>query len=204
MASANEELARKFRVLGQSVSMHSALADAYAQRALLVDVVLLSCSVVFCATVISNDEFFNRQGLDPQAVRDVRAVASVLSFLAAVVSLRVDWKGASARHRESARKLSSAIAQFRAARLASGTWPDSAGSELDRAYHDANAACVPIQEKHFLKLKAHHLRKVEVSKMLDRYPGCPLLILRYRLWLTGCRGQGGADAEKVKDGHDSI
>jgi len=202
MESGSDELSREYRVLGQSVSMHSVLADRYAAQALFVDIVLLSCSVVFCATVIASDEFFRRQGLDPQTVRDVRAAASVFSFMAAVVSLRVDWKGASARHRESARKLSSAVAQFRSARQSDGTWLAIASSELDRAYHDACGACVPIQEKHFLKLKAHHLRKVEISKMLDRSPGSPLFILRFRLWLAGCRAKDSAEIKNAKERHD--
>ena len=41
------ELSRKFRVLNQTLSMHTFLRDRYANRALLIDVLLLASAVIF-------------------------------------------------------------------------------------------------------------------------------------------------------------
>src|SRR5437879_2901194 len=107
------ELARKFRVLDQTVSMQSALRDRYADRALLLDILLLTCSVMFCATAFATDAALSHFGPTPDQVRYLLRIFSVLAFALSILSLRFDWKGRSALHRDSASKMSRALAMFR-------------------------------------------------------------------------------------------
>lgn len=172
------ELARKFRVLNQTLSMHSALRDRYADRALLLDVLLLTCSVMFCATAFATDAALSHFGLSPDQVRYLLRIFSVIAFALSILSLRFDWKGKSAMHRDAASKMSRALAQFRKFRMPDGSWAEERSAELDAAYSEAMQNSTPIPDKAFVKLKALHLRKVELSKMLDSNPGCPVFALR--------------------------
>ena len=172
------ELSRKFRVLDQTLSMHTALRDRYAQRALAVDLLLLACSVVFCASAFASDTVLSRFGRPPEEVRYLLRFFSILAFMLSILSLRVDWKGKSASHRDAAAKMSRAIASFRKYRGADGTWPSECSAELDAVYWEAMHNSVSVPDALFVSLKARHLRKIELSRMLDLNPGSPVWVLR--------------------------
>jgi len=181
------ELSRKFRVLGQTVSMHAALRDRYARRALIVDFLLLASSVVFCASAFASDDALSHFGPTPTQVRYIIRSFSVLAFMVSILSLRVGWKEAAARHQDAAGKLTRALAAFAKCRLSDGSWSEGNAAELDSAYWEAMSNSVPIPESAFVKLKAHHLKKVELSRMLDSNPGCPVLLLKLILLCSSAK-----------------
>jgi len=172
------ELSRKLRVLNQTLSMHTGLRDRYARRALIVDSLLLVCSVVFCASAFASDPALSHFRATPDQVRFILRIFSVLAFMLSILSLRIDWKGRSASHRDAAAKMSRALALFRKNQADDGTWVEGCSADLDGAYWEAMNNSVAIPENAFVRLKARHLRKVELSRMLDSNPGCPVVILR--------------------------
>jgi len=134
------EIERQYRVLRQTLSMHTMLRDRYASLALFIDIVLLGCSVVFCATTFSADELLARLGLPPETVRDVLRIASVVAFLAALVSLRVDWKAKSSRHGDAAERLTKLLGLFRNRRNDDGAWPEDVRAEKLRTCERSRSA----------------------------------------------------------------
>jgi hypothetical protein len=52
----------------------------------------------------------------------------------------------------------------------------------------ALASLRPIPDEQFTILKARHMRKVELSKLLDHYPAAPLMLLRMKLLVRHSRG----------------
>src|SRR5260370_5256007 len=172
------DTSRQFRVLDQTLSMHTVLRDRYGRRALVVDALLLACSVGFCAAAFASDQVLALLGRSPEHVRYLLGAFSVAAFMVSVVSLTADWKGKAASHRVAAAKVSGAIASFRKRQADDGTWLPACSTELDGVYWEAMHNSVPIPENAFVRLKARHLRKVELSKMLSSNPGCPLVILR--------------------------
>lgn len=161
--------------------MHATLRDRYARRALVVDLLLLASSVVFCASAFASDEALSHFGPTPSQVRYIIRVFSLLAFTLSLLSLRIDWKGRSAQHRDAAQKLSAALAAFTKHRNVEGSWPPESAAELERIYWEAMHNSVPIPEADFVNLKANHLWKVELSKMLDANPGCPIFVLKLSL-----------------------
>jgi len=189
------ELAREFRVLGQMLSMHTALRDQLFRRALTLDILLLACSVVFCATTFAREDFFLQFGLTTQRSQFVLGIASIVAFFASLVSLRIDWKGRSASHQHAVQKITNALALFRKLRREDDTWPEEHKEQLHKSYWDTSNDIVPIPEALFVKLKARHLRKVAVSKMLDSHPGSPVILLR---WIVLFRSLGNMTQKKQK------
>ena len=101
----------------------------------------------------------------------------------------------SAKHRDGVEKLTSALSLFRERRGDDGRWPEEVGTELHRAYWNAMRNTVAVPERLFTPLKAKHLRKVAISKMLDSAPGCPVFVLQF-IYL--CRSiKGGFRATKL-------
>jgi len=172
------EIERQYRVLQQTLSAHSVLKHRYARRALFVDIVLLACSVVFCATTFARDDVFIHVGLSPANVRFILGTASIAAFFASLIALRVNWKGTSALHEQAMQKLTDVLTLFRRYRREDGGWFESRHSELSRAYWDAVTNVVRVPDRVFLQLKAWHLRKVQISRMLDSNQGCPVFVLR--------------------------
>jgi hypothetical protein len=106
-------------------------------------------------------------GLPIPASRDLLAFLGVALFAVSVVSLRVDWKEASANHARAAESLGRLKAELRDARDV-----EDVRLRTSQVLSDLE----PIPDRLFLSLKAKHLRKVEVSKALSRRPGIPLLL----------------------------
>jgi hypothetical protein len=172
------ELTRQFRVLRQTLSVHTMLKDRYTKFALTVDIILLACAVVFCATTFARDDVFIFIGLGAENVRFVLGIASILAFFASLVALRVGWKGKAALHREAEQRLTNVLELFREVRMDNETWPEDRSDDLHQVYWEAMKNIVDIPAKKFVGLKSRHLRKVEISKMLDDHPGCPVFVLK--------------------------
>lgn len=162
--------------------MYTILRDRYARLALIVDIILLACAVVFCSTTFARDEVFGKMGLSAPNIRFVLGIASILAFFTSLVSLRVGWKGKAALHREAAQKLTSVLTLFRESRMDDGTWLQDRSVDLHRAYWEAMNNVIEIPARQFAGLKSKHLRKVQISKMLDATPGCPVFVLRLILF----------------------
>ena len=177
----NKELDRQYRSLKQMISMHSMLRDQYHRRAVFINLVLLAASVVFCATTFACDYISKRLGVSEELTTDVLGVASITAFFAALAALVLDWKGKAARHSEAVKALTNALVFFRNART-EDDWPEAQVSALSQAYWNAASNVVPIPDGRFTALKARHLRKVEVSRTSDSMPGCPLFLIRFRVF----------------------
>lgn len=177
-----KEVSRQYRVLGQMISMHSMLRNKYEGRAFFVDVVLIACSIIFCATTFVCDETIAKTGLPIDGARYALGVAAIVAFFASIVSLRADWKGAAAGHARGVDRLTKVIALFREKRSSDKGWPVESLQELSKAYWEGMDNTLPIPEKAFLSLKRRHLIKVEISTLSGQRPGCPLWILRLVLF----------------------
>ena len=194
------ELNRQFRVLDQTLSIHAMLKDRYARLALILEIVLLACSVVFCATTFARDDVFMQIGLSSKNVRFVLSVTSIAAFFASLFALRVDWKGKSMCHKDAVQKLSNVLALFRKLRREDGTWTQDRADELNLAYWEAMNNVVEIPPNQFVRLKARHLRKVEISKMSSTIPGCPVFLLRFVLFcrcISKVMGKENSNHEKT-------
>lgn len=203
MLTAENEIDRQFRCLDQMISMHSTLRDRYAHLALTANLLLLASSVVFCATTFSGDYISARMGLSTRVLSDILGVASVTAFFASLAMLTLDCKGTSARHADAAKRLTAVLALFRQARHDSG-WPEDQREKLHQAYWGAMTNIAPIPDSKFNSLKAHHLRKVQTSKMSGSFPGCPLFIIRAMvLCRSVSRAVRGRDVTGKENQHDA-
>jgi hypothetical protein len=173
-----KELQRQFRLLNQTISMHSLLRDKYKRRALILDIMLLICSIIFCATTFAGNELYSFFSISVANGKIVLGLASIIAFMAAIISLRVDWKGISAKHEDAVNKLSISLRLFRQYKNEDETWPDNISEQLNSSYWESMNNIVKIPDKYFNVLKVKHLRKVEISKLSDNLTGCPIFVIK--------------------------
>jgi len=154
--SDEKEVERRHNVVDMMLSMHSMLRDRYARYAAILDLVIFGGSAVLTATTLLDPHILAYLHVSDNGARIVLGIASTLVFFLSILSLRVDWKGESAKHRKAGTVLSALKAR---ARLL-GTSPTEAEvTDYFRLYDFAMAGIEPIAERHFLALKARHRRK---------------------------------------------
>lgn len=178
-----KEIEDHYRIIDQTLSGHAYLRDRYKRSALGADLLLFASSIGLCAMVFIDADSLAKIGISPLEARWIIGLCSLTNFFISIVVLRVDWKERSEKYRQSCVTLGGLKAACRTLIKQETATPeecDKLGGECA-----AGLSCVPeIPEKLFPKLKAHHLRKVALSKLVDANPGAPVWILRARLLAT--------------------
>jgi len=173
------EIERQYGVLRLRLSAHSRMRDTNAFASRLAEVILIVCAVVFCATTFAGDRLYESLGVEPATARLLIGLASVATFASSLAILVLDWKGNAARHGDSAKKWAVVLEEYRKRRREDGTWPEETRAALSTAYWEADRNSVEIPDRAFNRHKSRYLRKVEISKLISKYPGCP----RPALWV---------------------
>lgn len=182
-----EELKRKQRVTDQMLTIYSLLRDRYARKAICLTLGILGSSVVLVACTFLPQAALGMVGISSFSTKVLLGSFSSLVLVFSIAELRVDWKERSRQYGEAADRLAKLKSKYRAA--LAGHEPPSASvdQELSAEYDTALDGLPRIPDKSFLKLKSYHLRKVRLSQMIDEAVGCPLLVLRFRLFVEGFR-----------------
>ena len=192
---AEKEIERQYRVARQSLSIHAFLRDSFRAKLKIGQGILVTCSVVFCATVFAGDDLYRLLGLTPSISRVALGVASVIAFGVSILLLVVNWNEQWAQHQQAADQWARVVEKFRSLRSENGSWPDLQRSDLNSAYWQVTREVVVIPERQFNQLKRRYLRKVALSELNSAYPGCPTPLLRAILTFR--------DSARVLRKHDS-
>ena len=172
-----KETARQYRVLGQSLSMHSWLREEYSRKARAAEIILLVSSLIFCVTTFTGNEFFAFFKVGEEAGRTILGLASTAAFASSLVILVIDWRGHAALHGEAVDRFHEALQKFRERQRDDGSWPSEKRSELASAYREVNKNTIDIPNRRFDELKARYLRQKTINRLKDQYPGCPRIFL---------------------------
>lgn len=180
-ASSPDGLRNQERLVDQSLSMHAALRDRATRVAAVITVTLLCASAIAVALAFAGDDTTVRL-LGVQASKSTWLGGfSVAVFCGTLAELVADRRGVARRHDAAVRLLADLKSEYRqAAPDEHGSWT-AAQSRLTERYDQVMGVISPIPEAHFNNLKARHLRKVEISKLLSAHPGLTVRQARRRL-----------------------
>jgi hypothetical protein len=176
------ELDRIRRVADMLVTGHANLRDRYSRWATILDLAVMALSTWLTAVVFIEPRInlkLTPFGVDPQLWV---GLLGVFTFFLSIVQLRVDWKGRSDAHKRSF-DLYSEVKRECGYLLASqeALTADSCQRVLSR-YDLATEVGTHLPEREFLVQKRNHLRKIEISRRLDKHPSSSILLLRMKLW----------------------
>jgi hypothetical protein len=176
------ELDRIRRVSDMLVTGHANLRDRYSRRATLLDLAVMALSTWLTAVVFIEPRInvkLTPFGIDPQLWV---GLLGVFTFFLSIVQLRVDWKGRSDAHKRSF-DLYSEVKRECGYLLASqeALTAENCQRVLSR-YDLATEVGTHLPENEFLAQKRNHLRKIEISKRLDKHPSASILLLRMKFW----------------------
>lgn len=160
---------REAKLVDQAASMHAALRDRASATTTVVTVVLLSSAVFSIAFAFAGD-LKHVSFLGVTAARSTwLGTLAVLTLCGTVTDLVTDRRAGARRHDNAVRLLADLKAEYR--RVDPAETPADRESRLTGRYQSVMAQLPPVPERQFNRLKARHLRKVEVSKILSNNPG---------------------------------
>lgn len=184
MEESIKEIKRLERVIDMILTMHCVLQDRYKRRAFIMDLVLLVASFLLLSLSFADQRFLHWIGMYPEIALQNGRIFAVVIFIVSLFNLRVNWKEKVAKHSRARDELIRLKGETRKIKLSKEN-----SSELFEEYRQlcnlTMGGLCPIPEKQFNKLKAKHIRKVELSKMISSYPGCPIWGLRIGLFFKG-------------------
>jgi hypothetical protein len=163
------EFRREYRLVDQAISMQARLRDWNLAAANLLTFTVIVASVVGVAFAFaSNENELSLLGITAQRTTWLGWLA-IVSLSVAIIDLVVDRRAAAGKRQEAVRLLSDLKAAY-----SSPVDADEASehyADLRQRYGSVTNALPPVPEWVFNRLKSHHLKKVEVSKLLSECPG---------------------------------
>jgi hypothetical protein len=179
VADLSAELDRRFGVLDAMLTAHSLLAARLRRRARALDFVVLGISILLVATAWLDPVLLKRVSVDADDARIILGVLSCMAFFLALFQLLVDWKESAGEHDRARVELAGLKSACRAHQQSMASSPPIDDILLWMKRADDTLVGLPaIPDVQFASLKASHRRKVEVSRLLDAYPGSPLFVLK--------------------------
>jgi hypothetical protein len=166
--AALEEIRRQRRLVDQATSMQSALRDwDRAFGTFLVCVVLVGSLIGVAFAFAGGGQAVSILGIHAQRITWLGWLA-VIIFAITLLELVLDPRGAGRRRAQAVRALGALKGEYRAA-----VAPDQAqaAERLSQRYEAVMSSVPEVPEPLFNRLKAAHLRKIEVSKILSDRPG---------------------------------
>jgi hypothetical protein len=182
-ATLRVELSKMLATVDQGITAHSNLRDRFSRAATALSLFLIVASAIVTFLAIASDAV-KTYVLSSTLVADhFMGAISFLILLGAIGELQLGWREKSGRHSEAANALARLKFLMRREMSSSDALESAKYAELQQAYENVNDLIAKIPEGKFLKLKAVHRRKVEMSRFLDLHPGASILGLRIKIWL---------------------
>lgn len=180
------ELERQKKVISMMITAHSILRDRYLLLSSLFENGLLVTSVILNAFVFIDAQFIYKQiGISEESQKLIIGIASIVVFAISLVLLQVKWKEKAESHGRAADHLFTLMQELKVVMdMFDGPEKNEHFLRFNKKYIDVNTTIVKIPDSKFNALKLRHKRKVALSKMIDKYPGSLLFILRIKLFLS--------------------
>lgn len=180
-----DDFERQVRVVDQMITAHCGLGDRFERISVWQDAATLVLSIVLLATTFLDPVTLTWLGITDTGAKVVLGLTGIIVFASTVLALRFRWKERSGAHRLAAKSL---VELKNAARGIDPLLAPQAAAEWLGETGRTLKGVPEIPEALFLKLKAIHVKKVALSKLISERPGAPLTLLRLTLWWQGIFG----------------
>jgi len=182
-----DDLKRQAGVVDMMLTMHSILASRYKTKAQTLEISLIAISILLVASTFLDPQVLSFFSTSPEKARIFIGTCSILVLFLSVVTLIVDWKGRAIQHREAFNTLIPLKSEWRDILSNYDNHDERTRADFGKRSALILGTLIPIPDAQFNRLKARHLRKVELSKLISANAGSSVILLRFRLWLGSSR-----------------
>jgi hypothetical protein len=188
-----EQLIQEVKSLRNKANMlatcHSILTDRYSRlHSILLSAMLFFSALIVGTTFLSAQFVQNTLGIQPDTLRWIQGLAAIFNFIAGLLALQWDFAGKAAKHREAIRHYTSIVNHARYLLDSGEDITQETFKEL-RSEYEHTEALPKLPDSEFLRLKQAHLRKVAVSRELEKTPHASIREIRKRLREQEKQGQ---------------
>ena len=176
-----DELKRQSKITDMMITMYSIQKVKYYNMSLFVDIVLIISSAILTIFIYFDYNLLKELGINVDYAKTTINVSSILTFLMSLISLVVDWKGKSEKNDQACNQLSRLKDEYRVILSEPTKLTQTTLKEQTDKYNQLFSMLPKIPNKLFNKLKLKHKKKVELSKLIDKYPGANIWVLRIKL-----------------------
>jgi hypothetical protein len=175
--SVTKELHHQYRVMNMWLTIYQKLFTRYRIRARLLELILLLCALLLCLTTFVDHKILQFLLISPDKSQMILGFSSFAVLVIALLSWITNWKEKAAYYDQAVDTLCKAqIECSELFKLAITQAEDLRAKSFVYSYLINNLP--QITEQDFHRLKAFHKRQLEVNKMIDRYPGSSVWLLR--------------------------
>jgi hypothetical protein len=178
------EIKRLGDTIDMMLTMHSVLRDRYKGWACALDISLVTTSVLLLVTGFVDPTFLKGLKIPQNYTIIGSKICAITIFIVSLITLRVDWKGRVAEHEKACESLARLKGKTKEVLLDKGLSEELAKEHQQLCNLTIGGLC-KVPEDDFHRLKAYHVKKVALSKMISDLPGTPVWILRTKLVLKG-------------------
>jgi hypothetical protein len=178
-----DEVRRIHRVSDTLITAHSILRDGLGRKAQALEVIILLASVWLTAMVFIDDQTATALTPGSLSPKIWIGLLSISVTALSVLQLKVNWQERSESHGQAARVYTLVKRQCTYLLANPGVLTREACAGLFQEYDLAGQIAVLVPDGAFLRLKQQHLKKVAISRVLDRRPGTAPWIVGVKLFL---------------------
>lgn len=177
---------RQIKVIAMMLTAHSVLRDKYLGLSAFFENFLLVAAAILNAFVFIDAPYITKiSHIGEEYQKLFIGIASIIVFAISIVLLQVKWKEKAENHRRATDTLFNLLQQSRLINsMPDGILKENDMEQFEKKYAIRLEGLVKIPDRKFNKLKLLHYKKRELSKLIEKYPGSLLFILKIKLFVS--------------------
>jgi hypothetical protein len=176
-ASVAKELHHQYRIMNMWLTIYQKLFTRYRLRAKIFELILLLCALLLCLTTFVDHKILQFILITSDKSQMILGFSSFALLIIALLSWVTNWKERAAYYGQAVDILCKT--RIECGELLKLTITETEDFRTKSFIFSFLINNLPqITEKEFHRLKAFHKRQLEVDKMIDRYPGSSVWLLR--------------------------
>lgn len=177
------EMRRIYRLTDQQISAHNALAKRANTNNVIINLIAFATSIILAAATFADKGvilFFFHKTEDANVLI---GTASLILFFMSSLNLFFGWSEKYSAHEATAKQLFE-LKQLCREELNGNILREDISELIKRRYELILSNAPNISDSVFLRLKAKHIRKIELSKYIDKNPFSFIFMIKIRFWIS--------------------
>lgn len=177
-----DDLNRLLRLVDQQISAHNNMANSITFKQKTKDIIIFAFSILLAAFSFVDPKILSIFFTSDIHARLALGTASLAIFFLSSLGLFLGWTRRAVEHESTSTELFEAKQILRELVRRSAPTQEQIDT-IKRRYELINTKAPKLKDNQFLAAKAKHLRKVRLSKTLDKKPHASIKCLRIKFWL---------------------
>jgi hypothetical protein len=178
-----DTLKKRKNVIDMMTSMHSELSRIYRNRALVLDIIVVSFSIILLSSVFIDTNLLSEIGIKANILKLIIGICTIIITNVSILSYIVDWRGRKIAHEHAFNSLVSLKDEWRLFLFDEEKITVENVLRLEERTTLILHHLIQIDDSWFNKLKRKHYMKVEMSKFTTKYPFIPLFFMKFHFMM---------------------